>query len=170
MPVTGADIVAENIKKFGGGFTKHASRVMKSATKLLYKEVTKNIGLTDHSQADLTRMGHPYSRRHGPEGMGLHKPPWLIHKQSGRLMKSRYQGTNDAEVIAGKLMVSGWVGLDQDEVPYAKNLIFGTWHMVPRDALRGSLADNKLQKNVRRMISRDLRDAVITFRVAETHG
>ena len=170
MPVTGADVVAENIKKFGGGFTRHASKVMKSATKLLYKEVTKNIGLTDHSQADLTRLGHPYARKHGPEGAGIHNPPWLIHKQSGRLMKSRYQGSNDAEVIGGKLMVSGWVGLDPDKAPHAPALIFGTWRMIPRDALRGSLADSGLQKNVRNLFTRDLRDMVINFRGAETRG
>ena len=170
MPATGADTIADNIKEFGGGFTRHATKVMKNATKLLYKEVTKNISLTDHSLEDLARLGHPYARRHGPEGAGIHQPPWLVHKQSGKLLKSRYQGSSDAEVTNGQLVVSGWVGLNPDEAPHALAVIFGTWRMIPRDALRGSLADSGLQKNVRNLFSKDLRDMVINFKGVETHG
>ena len=49
MPISGADVVANNIKEFGGGFTRHVSKVMKKAVDRLDKDVTLNMSMTDHS-------------------------------------------------------------------------------------------------------------------------
>ena len=170
MPVSGAAIVSGNIKKFGGGFVKHAAKVMKKAATMLDKEVTKNMSLTDHTQADLARLGHPYARRHGPEGLGIHQPPWLVHKQKGTLKKSKFKGSSEASILSGRLVVSGWVGLDQNKAAHASAIIWGTSKMIPRDVLSGSLFDKRLQSRISGLLQRDLRDLVVTFRGAETYG
>jgi len=170
MPVSGADVVARNIKAFGGGFERHATKVMKKAADILDGEVTKNMSLSDHSQADLTKLGHPYARRHGPEGKGLHKPPWLVHRQSGKLLSSKFKGSSEASVLGGQLKVSGWVGLDQGRTGYAQAIIWGTSRMIPRDVLSGSLFNKRFQGKVGVLLNTNLRDLVVNFRGAETHG
>jgi len=170
MPVSGADVVARNIKSFGGGFERHATKVMKKAADMLDVEVTKNMSITDHSQADLSKLGHPYARRYGPEGKGIHRPPWLIHRQSGKLLSSKFKGSSEASVIGGTLKVSGWVGLDQGKASHAQAIIWGTSRMIPRDALSGSLFDKGFQTKVGVLLNTNLRDLVVNFRGAETRG
>jgi len=53
---------------------------------VMLAEARKLSGLTDHSLADLARMGHPYAkRRPNPP-----HPPYMIHKQRGNFYKRWY--------------------------------------------------------------------------------
>lgn len=44
------------------------------------------LSLTDHTQADLDKLDHPYAKRHGVEGAGLHDPYQQVHEQTGALI------------------------------------------------------------------------------------
>jgi hypothetical protein len=69
MAVKGADIVANNIIKFGGGFLEHVNRVMEGVRETLDTTITANMSLTDHSPKDLADLDHPYAARHGSQGI-----------------------------------------------------------------------------------------------------
>jgi hypothetical protein len=168
MPITGSDVVAANIQKFGGGFLKHVEKVMGVVVDMLDEDITHNIGLTDHTLAELAALDHPYATRHGPQGMPIHNPPWLIHNQGGRLLSSKKRGVSDATIVNGSLAVSGYVQLDDTIAPHALYLIWGTSKMVPRDALSGSLYDPKFQSRAGDHLKTNLRDFVFGFKGTET--
>ena len=170
MPVTGAKGIADNIKSFGGGFRKHAKKVMGEAIDMLDEKITENMSLTDHTQAELTAMGHPYSRRHGPEGMHIHDPVYQIHTQSGKLLSSKEKGVEVSGVDSGSMSLSGYVGLNSQKAKHADAIIWGTWRMIPRDALSGTLFNRGLQDKIGVYIKENLRDLVINFRGVETGG
>ncbi len=169
MPVTGQGVVAGNIIKFGKGFTDHVQKTMVGAVDILNIEVTKNISLSDHTQADLAKLGHPYAARHGSKGMGIHEPYWQIHRQSGKLLSSKKIGVTEASVVDGRLQVVGWVGLDESEAQHALHLIWGTSKMIPRDPLSGSLFEPSIQNRIKSHLSDNLRDMVFNFKGVETH-
>ena len=168
MAVAGADIVAKNIKSFGGGFRAHVKRVMTFAGELLDSEITANMVLRCHSQDDLNKLDHPYAVRHGSEGMPIHNPYWVIHRQSGRLLSSKKKGVSELGIVDGNLSISAWVGLDENIAPYAVHIIWGTSRMIPRDVLSGSLNDFEFKLKVREFLKRNLRDMVINFQGVET--
>lgn len=167
MPVTGSELVIKNIKAFGGGFLKHVDKTMEGARKILDKEVTKNMSLQDHSLADLRELGHPYARRYGSQGLGLHEPYWLVHIQSGALLASKESGVIEASIEKGKLEAAAFVRLDEGQAWHALYIIWGTSKMIPRDFLRGSLEN--IKNEAIEHIQKNLRDAVISFRGEETH-
>ena len=162
MPIVGQETIARNIVKFGGGFLRHVNVTMEQARKILDDQVSRNISLTDHSLAELARMGHPYSAKYGPQGIPIHDPYWQIHKQSGKLLKSKYSEISEARITGGKLQASASVGLDEGKAEHAPFVIFGTSRMIPRDVLRQSLT--QVQDKVYGIIKRNLRDAVLAFR------
>lgn len=169
MPVTGQGVVADNIVKFGKGFLEHAKKTMVGAVDILDSEITKNISISDHTQADLAKLGHPYASRHGNKGIPLHEPYWQIHKQSGKLIGSKKIGVTEASVVDGRLQVVGWVGLDESVAQYALYLIWGTSKMIPRDPLSGSLFEPEIQNRIKSHLSDNLRDMVFNFKGVETH-
>lgn len=168
MPVTGADTVAENIKRFGGGFKEHVRKVMDYAGAMLDADITLNMSISDHTLAELAALGHPYAARHGSQGIPIHSPYWLIHTHTGHLLSSKRRGVSDVGISGGKLQVSAWVGLDETVAFYALYLIWGTSKMIPRDVLSGSLFNKDFQDRTKEYISRNLRDMVFRFKGAET--
>lgn len=162
MPVTGAELIAANIQRFGGGFIKHVNKTMDTCRAMLDEEVTKNISYADHSLRDLRRMGHPYARRHGAQGIALHEPNWVVHKQSGQLISSKKSGTEEGSINFGILRASAFVGLDETIAPYAIPLIYGSWKMVPRDFMDESL--NNVKKPISAFLKDNLRDFVFSFK------
>jgi hypothetical protein len=170
MPVTGAAGVINNIKSFGGGFRNHARKVMGEAIDMLDDRITENMSLRDHTQAELTAMGHPYARRHGPEGMNLHDPSYQVHTQTGTLLSSKEKGVEISGIDSGSMSLMGYVGLNSQKAKHAQAVIWGTWRMIPRDALSGSLFNKSLQDKIGTHIKSNLRDLVINFRGVETHG
>lgn len=148
--------MARNIIKFTTRFLEGCDLGMVKVESLLFKTVTKNMTLTDHSLRDLARQGHPYSRRHPGS---VHSPNYLVHLQSGRLVRGRFSGTEKSKVSAGSLKASAWVGIQG--VYYAVGIIYGTSKMVPRDFLRGSL--NEIRGQVLDILRGPMKNAVISF-------
>jgi hypothetical protein len=109
MPVIGADILAKNIRSFGGGFLKHVNKEMKEISGMLKEEIRQNISMQDHDLNALRRLGHPY--RIG--GEGLHHPDsYKVHIQSGELVSSLKQGVEEASFELGAVKASAWAGVD----------------------------------------------------------
>lgn len=154
--VIGGDVLAKNIVDFENKFLQSVNKGMQKISGMLDRQVTKNISLSDHSLSDLARMGHPY-RRGGP---GLHTPKYQVHTQSGELLSGKVSGTDDAEIIGGKLSAAAWVGI-ADFVEHAKYVIYGTTTMVPRDFLGGSLREVK--DPVYAVLKTILRDTTINY-------
>jgi len=170
MPISGGETVAGNIRNFGGGFLKHVKVVMIEVTADLDKEVTKNMSLTDHTIDDLRALGHPYSeKRWGSTGMaGFHDPYWQVHKQSGRLLRSKDSGVIGPSVAAGELTVKGYVRLNEVDVEYANAIIWGNGRMIPRDFLSGSVNNKDFQDRTKSYLVKNLRDLVLNFKGVET--
>lgn len=138
MPVSGAEVVAKNVFAFKQGFIKTVNTTMEKVKVMLDEKITENITLTDHSLAELAAMGHPYAKRYGDFGMGIHTPYYQVHSQSGQLLSSKRSGTVPASVEHGKLSAIAYVGLDEMMAPHALRVIYGTSKMIPRPVLEGS--------------------------------
>lgn len=165
MAIIGTRLVAKNLRRYGGGFLNHVNKTMEGISKLLYKEVTKNISSKDNSLGDLADMDHPYARRHGERGKPIHTPYWIVHTkpmntsnpplQSGDLLSSASRGIVKASISGGKLSASAWVELDENMAPHAPHVIFGTSNMIPRPVLEESKnnvipeAFKKVEKNLK---------------------
>lgn len=135
MPVTGADVVAKNITKYGGGFINQVNKTMAVVSGIMDEEVTKNISLTDHSLKDLAKLDHPYSLRHPQQ---LHDPNYLVHTQGGGLLESKQSGSGGASIDDGILKATAFVRLDTDQAQYAAYVVYGTSKMIPRPVLMES--------------------------------
>lgn len=162
MSIVGGETIARNIHAYGGGFLKHVNKTMVKVKKVVDKEITKNMSLTDHSLKDLARLGHPYARRYGMMGRHLHTPYWQVHKQSGQLLGSKKSGTDKASITLGRLKASAWVELDEGRAAYAPMVIYGTSKMIPRDFMRLSL--KKKAKEAVKILRENLRDFTFKFR------
>lgn len=158
MPIQGGELVAKNILAFGNKFRAEVDVDFERVRDLLDSRVKKNTGLTDHSLADLRRLGHPYARRAPQE---IHSPGYQVHTQSGALQDARFSGTDKASVGSGKLSARAFVGFDPSKAPHAASVVYGTSKMVPRDPLVGSLGEVK--ERAFDLLSRSLRGAVINF-------
>lgn len=158
MAIQGAEVVGKNILAFGKGFLREVNKDMDSVRKLLDDRVEANMSLTDHSLKDLAIMGHPYAAR-APQS--IHSPEYQVHQQTGRLLKAKYSGIEKAEVTGGSLTAAAFVGIHQSEAAHAIPVIYGTWKMVPRDFLRGSL--NEVWQQAVDGLRRSLRGAVVSF-------
>lgn len=158
MPIQGADLVSKNIVKFGGNFLREVNKDMEKARKILDKAIDKNISLSDHSQADLAALGHPYASR-APQA--IHSPGYQVHEQSGRLREGKYSGTDPADVsLFGNLTARAYVGINES-VRHAFFVVYGTSKMVPRDFLVGSLGE--VREQIWQTLKRSLSQAVVSF-------
>lgn len=159
--VLGGDVVAKNIIAFGEKFLREVNKDMYRVRDLLSGQIRKNISLTDHSLQDLKELDHPYASRHGSEGARIHEPYWQVHTQSGEMLSGLVDGVEDADIaFGGKLTAEAWAGI-ADFVEHAKNVVFGTSRMIPRDFLNGSLQEIKGQ--IMETLSRSLKNTVVSF-------
>jgi|14_taG_2_1085336.scaffolds.fasta_scaffold03440_7 hypothetical protein len=111
-----------------------------------YKEVRRNARLTDHSLKDLKRLGHPYAKEGGVKKGSLgHESKWQVHKQDGYLYdaikKKSIRQSGTSEFISS-------VGIDQNDVPYIDDIIYGTEKMVARPFFDKTLTDMKKRFNI----------------------
>jgi len=148
MPVRGQDVIAKNIVAYGGGFLKHVNKQMKKISKLMDEQVQKNASLTDHSLQDLKMLGHPYSKRNPQK---LHEPDFLVHKQSGKLLESKYSGIKEASISLFQLKASAYVGFDKNIAPHAVFVIFGTSRSLPSGVKSGMVARDVLSGSVKQI-------------------
>lgn len=162
MPITGQQAIANNIVKFDGGFLEHIHKTMNSVRKILDDKVTENISHTDHSLADLRKLDHPYATRHGEQGIKIHDPYWLVHNQSGELLKAKVSGIVEASWDFGQLKAGAYVGLSEAEAEHASYVIWGTSKMIPRPVLQGSL--DQVKDEIKDILQKNLRDVVSHFK------
>lgn len=166
MPVRGQDLVAKNIIAYGGGFTRVVNQAMTEVHFLLDKKITDNISLTDHNLKDLSKLDHPYAARHGSHGKEIHNPYYQVHRQSGKLVNSKFGGTKRAEINLGRLSASAFVGLDEGKAKHAAFIVFGTSKMIPRPVLEGSRQE--VLPEAMGIIKTKLKDLNFRFRGEET--
>lgn len=131
--------------------TKEAAKIaLDVAGGILYKNVRKRMSYTDHTLADLARMGHPYARRHGT--IRIHKKePWIVHKQSGTLL-SAMRGWMHEDGLG--LHYDIWV--DLNTAFHGKYVIEGTKVMLPRDVIWMAVNEAYLNKKMMMAIVRKL--------------
>ena len=162
MPVTGTKIVANNIIRYGGGFLKTVDQVMREIKFLLDRQVTKNLSRDDYSLQDLADLDHPFASRHGGEGRKVYEPYWMVHKRSGKLLRSKKSGTVKASITSGTLEASAFVGLDPSRAPHAEYVVFGTSRMIPRPVLTGSR--DQVSDEAFKLLRKVLRNLTINFK------
>ncbi len=159
MPVKGADVVARNLKSFGGGFLKHVNSCMSHVSEILDKEVISNISLQDHDLRALARLDHPY-RIGGP---GLHEPEnYKVHIQSGQMISAKISGIKEADINSGVLKAGAFAGVDESRAPHALYVYWGTSKMIPRDFLTPAL--NKTKEPTLAYLTQNLKDFVFKFK------
>ena len=143
-------VAAERMKRVTG-------RWIKRSTERLEKREKKNASLTDHSLPGLRRLGHPYARsRPGINAAALGHEPWLVHRQTGTLLRaigSRHGFIGD--------QAQGQVFVDEAEAPHARLVIQGTPTMHPRDFLNESL--NQIADQIGRDLIRILQREIISL-------
>ncbi len=158
MPVTGFETVAKNIIKYQNGFLNSVNRVMKEVKVILDDEVTANMSLKDHSLKDLAKLGHPY----GINNTNVpHSPIWLVHTQSGKMLRAKSSDTIDASINGGILKASAFVKIDGADVPYALAVINGTSKMIPRPFL--AYSRDKVQEAAYEHIRNTLRNLKVNL-------
>jgi hypothetical protein len=161
MPVQGAEVVAENLTAFEQGFLRHVNTLMRSIATDLRARVDANSGLTDHTLQALAVLDHPYARRHGEQGLPIHQPMYLVHRQSGALARATFHGTAEATVSGGTLSASAHAGVAEDRAPHAAYVVFGTSRMIPRDFLTASLTE--VEPSAKERLTTQLRDLAFSF-------
>ncbi len=162
MPVVGANLVAKNIRAYGGGFLKTVNEVMTEIRFLLDDRLTKNIARKDFSLKELADLDHPFARRHGSEGIPVYDPYWMVHSRTGRLINSVDSGTERASITAGKLTASAFVRLDPTIAPHALHVVFGTSKMIPRPVVTGS--GQQVSPVAMKLLKTKLKSLTISFR------
>lgn len=156
--VEGTEVVAKNIVLFKKGFLREINADFEQVRDMVHKQVDANISLSDHSLADLARLGHPYSKR-SPKA--LHNPDFQVHEQTGRLRAGLFSTTEPADVSLGRLTAAAIVGI-KDGIEHAAYVIRGTSKMVPRDFLGGSV--HQLRDKILNTLKRSLKNTVVNFR------
>ncbi len=103
--------------------------VTDAALQSLYDEMRGEIGMIDHTLADLRRLDHPYAWRH--EAGNLH-PDYLVHEQKGDLLGGlkKKDAVTQGESVVGEI---------HNESDHAWHVILGTVRMRPRDYVTASM-------------------------------
>lgn len=128
-------VTVMNINRLSVSERKAAQAAATAGGKVLAKKVRQNISLTDHSAADLRRLGSPYARRHGSirihrkGSKSLAHPEFRIHTRSGALLNSLQDGP-----IPGK-KPGHFVGFATGIAPHAVYVVLGTKVMLGRDII-----------------------------------
>jgi hypothetical protein len=125
--------------------------------------VKENMSLTDHTQADLTRLDHPYAARHpeiqihqGSSGT-MRDTSKSVHKQTGDLLSSINGGVQtDATTARFRLAA------DSNKVKYAEYVFVGTKKMHGRNVFAETAYATE--------VSSDIKDTIVSAIVAAVKG
>lgn len=159
MPCRGADVIAKNIERFGGGFLEHVNKTMKSVAQILDDAVKENINLQDHDLQALARLDYPY-RIGGP---GLHGPEgYKVHIQSGQMISAKISGIKEASINFGVLKAGAYAGVDEMKAPHALYVFWGTSKMIPRNFLDPAL--KAAAEPAKAVLTQNLRNFVFNFK------
>ena len=117
--VEGLSQITANLNKAMGREIAKMNARMNLAGDVLHAAVQNQASLTDHTYADLKRLGHPYSAKHDTDH-GPHKDDSLLHRQSGEL----YRNIEKVSDFGGtKSQVA--VGVSPNKVPYIGEVVYG---------------------------------------------
>lgn len=109
--------------------------------KLLKQKAREDSSLTDHSLADLARMGHPYAKR----APNPPHPPYMVHRQTGKYIAGFFSRT-------GQRGDTWFIEFGNNADPVTTWLEGGTKKMIPRRTVAHTLdvMRRELQLNNRR--------------------
>ena len=158
--VVGGDVLAANMAKAMNGFLEQVDADMERASIRLRDGIKSNISLTDHSLSELADMDHPYASRHGAIQIHQEKP-WQVHTQSGRMLGALMSGFQKASAASGRLVSSGWAGINEAAAPHALHVEYGTSKMLPRPFLSNSLKESS--GDILETLRRSLKNTIINF-------
>ena len=99
------------------------------AATVVFEEMLVETGLTDHSLAQLRKMGHPYGQG---KAQGQPHPDWLVHHQEGSLQ----EGLSRSPVSEKPTCCEVAINSAADHTWF---LLLGTRRMRPRDFVLASL-------------------------------
>ncbi len=141
--------VIDRFERMKTAMRRNAQRIVVRGQGIMYDKAREYTSLTDHSLADLARLGHPYARRFAPNY--LH-PDYLVHQQSGMLTSGLRK---DAIVEAPEGVIRGVVRNVTWYDPYVQ---LGTYKMRPRPYMAQVRIDT--EGEIKSAAANALRDAV----------
>ena len=153
------------LRRAGRSARKGAGRGVYDAGTLLMDSVKQNMSLTDHTQEDLTRLGHPYSAKRHPDGIQIHQgssgtmrdTSKSVHRQTGDLLHSLNGGVSRrGDNVRYRLAA------DNNEVKYAKYVFVGTWKMHQRNVFEETAYATE--------VSSGIKEAIVSAIVAAVKG
>ncbi len=134
-------------------FSRALDRCVEAAGEVMLAEIRATASRREHSLDDLAKKDHPYARRHGAIRAGalggaFVQRPYLVHVQSGALLRS----------IRGSFARPGGlptyaVGTDH---PHAASVIDGSRHLLRRDFLVDTMNERRVQREILRAMVRVL--------------
>ena len=151
------------LRRAGSNARRGATRGVFKAGQGLMAAVKENMSLTDHTQADLTRLDHPYAARHpeiqihqGSSGT-MRDTSKSVHKQTGDLLSSINGGVQtDATTARFRLAA------DSNKVKYAEYVFVGTKKMRGRNVFAETAYATE--------VSSDIKDTIVSAIVAAVKG
>jgi hypothetical protein len=151
------------LRRAGNNARRGATRGVFKAGQGLMAAVKENMSLTDHTQADLTRLDHPYAARHpeiqihqGSSGT-MRDTSKSVHKQTGDLLSSINGGVQtDATTARFRLAA------DSNKVKYAEYVFVGTKKMHGRNVFAETAYATE--------VSSDIKDTIVSAIVAAVKG
>jgi hypothetical protein len=158
--VKGTSIVLYNLKVTQDVFTKGAADALNKGGGYYMKRLEHNTTKTDHSQKDLTRLDHPYARRHGSiRRIAGHSYQWQIHSQSGAMNKAMFSDKADphAQMLPGGVqrVNLAFIGGFKPEMAEEVNwVLYGTDKMLGRPA--PGMALDRFWKTIKTIIIRHM--------------
>lgn len=158
-PITGYAAFKRNATKTKVFFRDTAASSAERAADELLEKMKENASLTDHTLADLRRMGHPYAKR---QPAPPHDPYWLVHKQSGDLYDAIEKTPVQSNPGKNKFFVE--VGADEAKARHARWVIMGTPKMISRDFVTGTYKQERenlmkmIEENMAQRMYRKIRD------------
>lgn len=149
VAVRGLERAISNMAQMSEQQVLRLRRAIEQAGETLHVAVREQAGLTDHSLAELRRMGHPYAKRLAVDS-GPHADD-LVHKQSGNLYRSIEKETR---LWSGGFRVA--VGVKASAVPYIRYLLYGTSKMRPRNFLdaAGAKVKDRILRQIQYSVAR----------------
>lgn len=112
--VTGTEVVVSGLRNTSNAVMKAAFMGVINALAKAYEYSHDMISLSDHSLADLAKMGHPYGFKHPAI---IHDPDEMVHRQTGEyldaLKVSKPSSGADREIVEGNVGIEGNAEMEQ---------------------------------------------------------
>lgn len=160
VEVAGIQITLVQLDKTTINIVDASKAALEAGGEEMFRQIRKHVSRRDHTLQDLARKGHPYARRHGAIqtralGGAFVKRPWLVHKQSGDMLKAMRGFATHAHGGPPGYQVD-FYGPNLEGQQHAENVILGTKVMLPRDPLWEAVQEKSMRTAVYRAIVKRL--------------